>query len=146
MDEDKRSSSNNVIAIIALIIAIIVGVALIILYFIYFFRQDSSSNNPTRWTTVAVAGDQGDSTTATITPNINYVYTLASGINLVVLLTPTVPNYQGTTFIIRVAEVTGDGVDITPPEGVTIQLASALRSGQSVTFLWSGNGTVLTAL
>lgn len=143
MDEDKKSSS-NIIAIIALVLVAMVALALIILYFIYFFGRTTPGY--TVWTTVAVNGDSGDSSTATITPNINYVYTLASGINSVILNTPTTPNYAGTTFIIRVAEVSGTGVNVEAPSGVTLQLASQLRSGQAVTFLWSNNGTILYAL
>lgn len=139
----QSGGSSNAIAIIALILAVLVGIGLIILYFIYFFRR--SPTGYTVWTTVNVSGDVGNATTATITPNINYVYILASGITSVVLNTPTVSNYAGTTFIIKVSDI-GVPVNVTPPPGVTLNLVSKLPSGASATFLWSNNGTILYVL
>lgn len=139
MEEDNKKST-FVIAIVALIIGIIALGGFVILLLVILFRRYPTG--VTRWAIVEVSGDQGNSATATITPGINVIYFLSSGITSVILNTPTVNNYGGTTFMIRVSDV-GIPVNVTPPSGVTLRLQNKLTSGAGATFLWSENTTIL---
>ena len=145
----EKKKSNNIVVWVALILSIIGLIGLIALYFIYFFRNNNNNISYSTWNIITVYPDSAQSVgVATITPSINYVYVLAQGVTSVVLNTPTISNYGGTTFIIKVnPQLYTDCEDnctipITPPPGVNLQRVS-IPPGGAVTFLWSNNTTTL---
>jgi hypothetical protein len=141
--KEKPKGGIGIFGVIIAILAVITFFGLVILYLLYFFRNPTYPQYYTVWNTISVSPDAAGSGVATITPGINYIYILTNGVTSVVLNTPTVTNYGGTTFIIKsLVSPLSVSIPITPPPGVTIQKLS-IPPGGAATFLWSNNLTTL---
>lgn len=147
MNDTNQSNSKSKIGVFEIIIIIVLAITffgLVILYLLYFFRNTGSNQNHTVWNIVDVSPDAAGSGVATITPGINYAYNLVNGVTSVVLNTPTVSNYGGTTFMIKAPNsFASNNTFITPPPGVTMNISSLPPNGGAL-FVWSNNKTVLT--
>lgn len=142
-EEGKGSKGGSLLAVLAIIIAVIALFGLAILYLIYFFRRPNNQQNYIVRTIVNVAPDSSVDGTATITPIPEYVYVLTSAVTAVVLNTPTVSNYGGTTFTIKAPLTdTSRTITVTPPPNVSLQTV-LIPPGYAATFLWSNDMTIL---